>query len=122
MGTDLVQFSLLQNPPTDVPSFLKENSIMINYNFISCGYRFGVAALSNRYIAFHGQPNRNDDFYTVTEISNTEYQEILTKAPTIIENRCASSETAQLFFNRFINGRPVLYEGWTLPDDEAGIQ
>ena len=52
---------------------------------------------------------RNSDYFTTSEISESEYNEINKKYPKeIIANR----EKAEVFRNKYVDGHPVILEGW----------
>ncbi len=54
-------------------------------------------------------PNRNDDYFTTSEISEAEYDEINRKYPKEI---VANQEKAEVFRSRYVDGHPVILEGW----------
>ncbi|MBR2767705.1 MAG: hypothetical protein IKG00_07280 [Lachnospiraceae bacterium] len=72
-----------------------------------CGYR----KVNDRiqYFAWHGVPSRNDDYITTSEISRTEFERIRQEYPKDIS---ADRETAELFRNQYVEGHPVILEGW----------
>ena len=72
-----------------------------------CGYR--TLDGKRQYFAWHGYPNRDSDFFTTSEISEREYNEICGKYPGKIS---ADRETAELFRNKYVAGHRVLLEGW----------
>ena len=72
-----------------------------------CGYR--TVDGKRQYFAWHGYPSRNDDYITTAEISEREYREIGILYPEEID---ADRKTAEVFRRRFVNGHPVLLEGW----------
>ncbi|MBQ7669681.1 MAG: hypothetical protein IJS45_03050 [Clostridia bacterium] len=81
--------------------------VISNQVRFGCGFRTvdGV----RQYFAWHGYPNRNDDYITTSEISESEYEEINEKYPKeIVANR----EQAEVFRNRYVDGHPVILEGW----------
>ncbi len=55
----------------------KEYSFRVISNQVrfGCGYRLFEGR--RQYFAWHGYPNRNDDYFTTAEISETEYQQII---------------------------------------------
>ena len=72
-----------------------------------CGYR--TIDGKRQYFAWHGYPDRNSDYFTTCEISESEYNEINKKYPKeIIANR----EKAEVFRNKYVDGHPVILEGW----------
>ncbi len=72
-----------------------------------CGYR--IESGRKQYYAFYGSPNRNDDYYTTTEVSEEEYEQICRDYPEQIN---ADSIAAALFKNKYIDGHSVILEGW----------
>ena len=89
----------------------KEYSFRVISNQVrfGCGYR--TIDGKRQYFAWHGYPDRNSDYFTFTtcEISESEYNEINKKYPKeIIANR----EKAEVFRNKYVDGHPVILEGW----------
>lgn len=81
--------------------------VISNQVRFGCGYRTVNGA--RQYFAWHGYPDRNDDYYTTSEITEAEYREINRKYPReIVANR----EKAEVFRKRYVDGHPVLLEGW----------
>ena len=74
-----------------------------------CGYR--TVDGSRQYYAWHGYPNRNDDFITYAEISEMEYVSIESDYPREIE---ADRDTAEVFRRKYVDGHKVLREGWNV--------
>ena len=81
--------------------------VISNQVRFGCGYR-NVDG-NRQYFAWHGYPNRNDDFITTAEITKAEYDSINAEYPYEI---VADRETAEVFRRKYVNGRPVLLEGW----------
>ena len=81
--------------------------VISNQVRFGCGYR--TIDGTRQYFAWHGYPNRNDDFFTTSEISETEYAEISRRYPKEIS---ADRGTAEAFRSRYVDGHPVLLEGW----------
>lgn len=81
--------------------------VISNQVRFGCGYRTVNGA--KQYFAWHGYPDRNDDYFTTSEISRAEYNRIASEYP---EEICADRETAQIFRRKYVNGHPVLLEGW----------
>ena len=72
-----------------------------------CGYR--TVNGKRQYFAWHGYPDRNSDYITTAEISEDEFNEINRKYPNeIVANR----KKAEVFRSRYVDGHPVLLEGW----------
>ncbi len=72
-----------------------------------CGYR--MVDGKRQYFAWHGYPNRNDDYITTSEISEPEYDMIHKEYP---QELSADRETAESFREKYVEGHPVLLEGW----------
>ena len=81
--------------------------VISNQVRFGCGYR--TVEGRRQYFAWHGYPNRNDDFFTTAEISEKEYEQIGREYPGEIS---ADRETAKEFRNKYVDGHPVLLEGW----------
>ena len=78
-------------------------------NQVRFGRGFRTVNGQKQFFAWHGYPNRNDDYITTSEISEREFDEINKKYPhEIVANR----EQAEVFRNRYVDGHPVLLEGW----------
>ena len=91
---------------------MKENDqnffrVISNQVRFGCGYR--TIDGRTQYFAWHGYPNRNDDFFTTSEISEEEFAEIEREYPAEL---AADRETAERFRNKYVDGHPVLLEGW----------
>ena len=81
--------------------------VISNQVRFGCGYR--TVDGKRQYFAWHGYPDRNSDYITTSEISENEFDEINMKYPKeIIANR----EKADVFRNKYVNGHPVILEGW----------
>ena len=74
-----------------------------------CGYR--TVGGRRQYFAWHGYPHRNSDFFTTSEISRREYDEIEGEYPKPIS---ADRDTAELFRKKYVDGHPVIVEGWDI--------
>ena len=85
-----------------------------HFHLISNQVRFGCGSRTvdgrRQYFAFHGEPNRNDDYFTNVEISETEYREIMQRFPRQI---VAHRDIGDPFRQKYIDGHPVLLEGWS---------
>lgn len=81
--------------------------VISNQVRFGCGYRTVLGA--RQYFAWHGVPNRNDDYFTTSLISESEYAEIQKEYS---EQIVADRETAERFRSKYVDGHPVLYEGW----------
>ena len=81
--------------------------VISNQIRFGCGYR--TIEGKRQFFAWHGYPDRNSDYITTSEISESEFDEIHRKYPKeIVANR----EKAEVFCNRYVNGHPVILEGW----------
>ena len=81
--------------------------VISNQVRFGCGFR--TVDGKRQYFAWHGYPDRNSDYITTSEISESEFDEINKKYPKeIIANR----EKAEVFRNKYVNGHPVILEGW----------
>ena len=81
--------------------------VISNQVRFGCGYR--TVDGKRQYFAWHGHPDRNSDYITTSKISKSEFNEINKKYPKeIIANR----EKAEVFRNRYVDGHPVILEGW----------
>ena len=81
--------------------------VISNQVRFGCGYR--TVDGKRQYFAWHGHPDRNSDYITTTEISESEFDEINKKYPKeIVANR----EKADVFRNRNVDDHPVILEGW----------
>ena len=81
--------------------------VISNQVRFGCGYR--TVNGKRQYFAWHGVPNRNDDYFTTSEINKSEYDEICAAYP---EEIVADRDTAERFRNKYVDGHPVLLEGW----------
>ena len=81
--------------------------VISNQVRFGCGYRTHEG--KRQYFAWHGYPNRNDDFITTAEISANEFDRISREYPREIT---ADRETAEKFREKYVNGHKVLFEGW----------
>ncbi len=82
--------------------------VISNQVRFGCGYR--IVDGKRQYFAWHGYPNRNDDYITTCEITEAEYKQIEKEYPKEI---CADRKTAQIFRDKYVEGHPVLLEGWS---------
>ena len=81
--------------------------VISNQVRFGCGYRTVDGKRQN--FAWHGYPDRNSDYMTTAEISESEFDEINAKYP---EEITANRAKAEVFRNRYVDGHPVLLEGW----------
>lgn len=89
-------------------------SLRIISNQVRFGCGFWIFNGKKQYFAWHGYPDRNDDYFTTSEISEIEYEKINEKYP---EEICADRETADVFRQRYVDGHLTILEGRNrLPD------
>ncbi len=81
--------------------------VISNQVRFGCGYR--TVEGRRQYFAWHGYPNRNDDYFTTAEISRAEFEQIAAEYP---KELIADRDTAQAFRDKYVEGRRVLLEGW----------
>ena len=78
-------------------------------NNVRFGYGYRPFEGRRQYYAWHGYPNRNDDFFTTVEITEKEFRQIGIEYPGEIS---ADRETAEKFRSKYVDGHPVIFEGW----------
>ena len=81
--------------------------VISNQVRFGCGFR--TVEGRKQYFAWHGYPNRNDDIFTTTEISERGFLQIGSEYSREIQ---ADRETAEIFREKYIEGHKVLLEGW----------
>ena len=81
--------------------------VISNQVRFGCGYR--TVDGKPQYFAWHGVPNRNDDYFTTSEITEREYEELCAEYP---EEIVADRATAECFRGKYVDGHPVILEGW----------
>ena len=81
--------------------------VISNQVRFGCGYRKNEGR--RQYFAWHGIPSRNDDYFTTAEICEEEFERIAREYPCEI---VADRETAERFRKKYIEGHPILLEGW----------
>ena len=86
-----------------------KNFFRVISNQVRFGYGYKILEDRKLYFAWHGYPNRNDDYFTTTEISEREFLQIDSEYPRQIE---ADRETAEVFRKKYIEGHKILLEGW----------
>ncbi|MBQ2443681.1 MAG: hypothetical protein II501_00200 [Clostridia bacterium] len=72
-----------------------------------CGYRTHNG--KRQYFAWHGYPDRNSDYITTSEISESEFDEICKKYS---EEITANRAKAEYFRNKYVDGHTVILQGW----------
>lgn len=80
--------------------------VISNQVRFGCGYR--TVDGKRQYFAWHGYPSRNDDCFTTSEITKSEYDAICARYPKEI---VADRETAERFRVKYVDGCPVILEG-----------
>ncbi len=81
-------------------------------NQVRFGYGYRPLPEGRLYYAWHGYPNRNDDFITYAEITVEEFEQIEREYPSDIS---ADRKTAEDFRNKYVDRHKVLAEGWNIP-------
>ena len=80
-------------------------------NQVRFGYGYRTYLSEKQYFAWHGYPNRNDDYITYAEISGKEFDRIGMEYPKDLD---ADRETAEIFRKKYIDGHKILVEGWNV--------
>ncbi|MBO4494544.1 MAG: hypothetical protein J5752_01655 [Clostridiales bacterium] len=78
-------------------------------NQVRFGYGFRTIDGRKQFFAWHGYPNRNDDYFTTAEITEEEFRKIGKEYPFEIT---ADRETAEVFRSKYVDGHTVLMEAW----------
>ena len=78
-------------------------------NQVRFGYGYREFEGRIQYFAFHGYPNRNDDYFTNVEITEGEFLQIEKEYP---EQFSANRDEAEVFRSKYVDGHPVILEGW----------
>ena len=80
-------------------------------NQVRFGYGYRTYLSEKQYFAWHGYPNRNDDYITYAEISGKEFDRIGEEYPKDLD---ADRETAEIFRKKYVDGHKILAEGWNV--------
>lgn len=80
-------------------------------NQVRFGFGYKFYGDEKLYYAWHGVPNRNDDYITITKISEDEFYKINEEYPKEIT---ADRMTAAIFESKYITNHKVLIEGWNV--------
>ena len=84
-----------------------------NFRVISNQVRFGCGFRTvngkREYFAWHGIPNYDNDDFTTSLISESEYNEICKEYPKEI---IADIKIAEQFRKKYVDNHPVILEGW----------
>ena len=89
---------------------MKDYSRVIS-NQVRFGYGYRIINNRKLYYAWHGVPNRNDDYITISIITKNEFDQIEKEYPNeIIANR----EEAAVFESKYILKHKILGEGWNI--------
>ena len=78
-------------------------------NQVRFGYGYDVIDGKLTYYAWHGYPNRNDDYITYSKITKKEFDQIEKEYP---EEIIANSDQGNLFRDKYVDHHKVLIEGW----------
>lgn len=81
--------------------------VISNQARFGCGFR--TVNGKKQYFSWHGYADRNDDYFTSSEISQSEYDRINTEYPKEIS---ADRATAEVFRKKYVDGHLVILEGW----------
>lgn len=73
------------------------------------GFGYRLTGGEKQYYAWHGLPNKNDDYITTAEISEAEFNMIQSEYPV---NFAANKEQASAFRKKYVHAHKVLLEGW----------
>ena len=76
---------------------------------IRFGYGFRTVDGKRQYYAWHGLPNKKDDFITTAEITEAEFHMIESEYPRPID---ADKDRASVFRRKYVHGHKMLLEGW----------
>ena len=86
-----------------------------NIRFISNCVRFGcgyqIESGTKRYFAFWGKPLKDDDYFYTTAITEEEFLQIHREYPGKFD---ADQERSMPFKEKYIDGHPLILEGWNL--------
>lgn len=88
----------------------KEKFSRIISNQVRFGYGYRTVDGTRQYYAWHGYPDRNDDYITNAEISEQEFERIEKEYPHEI---VADRKTAEVFRQKYVEDHTVLLEGWS---------
>lgn len=80
-------------------------------NQVRFGFGYRVFKGRKLYYAWNGLPNRNDDYITITKITEEEFNQIENDYPKEI---IADRETMEIFSNKYIENHKVIIEGWNV--------
>ena len=96
----------------------RKSLIEVDYTFIAFNRRYGYAVTKEGYdrmcFAFHGTPNRNDDYYVMTVITEDELQIIIEKYSRLRGNVIDKAEGE--FREKFVDNHTEIFEGYNPPD------
>lgn len=81
--------------------------VISNLARFGCGWRIFFGR--RQHFAWLGDPRRNGDYVTTAEISEAEYRQIEAGYP---EARDAGREEGEAFRKQYVDGHPVLLQGW----------
>ena len=76
-------------------------------------FGYGYTEIDNKlvYYAWHGFPNRNDDYITYSKITKKEFDQI---EKDYSEEIIANSDQANIFREKYVDHHEVLLEGWNV--------
>jgi len=87
----------------------KDFNLRVISNQVRFGCGFRTFNGKKQYFAWHGYANRNDDYFTSSQITQNEYDQINTEYPKEI---CADRDSAEVFRQKYVDGHLVILEGW----------
>ena len=80
-------------------------------NQVRFGYGYAEIDGKLTYYAWHGYPNRNDDYITYSKINKKEFNQIEKEYP---EEICADRDMGDIFREKYVDHHQVLIEGWNV--------
>ena len=78
-------------------------------NQVRFGFGWKMINGVKTYYAWHGVPNRNDDYITTAEITPAEFEQIDREYPHEI---IAHRKEAEKFRQKYVEGHKILFEDW----------
>lgn len=96
-------------PDAQSTETLSENRLISD--LVRFGYGYRTLPEGRQYYAWHGSPDRNDDWIIYAEITESEYHRISIEYPQLIS---ADRDTADRFRDKYIRGHKILKEGWNV--------
>lgn len=94
-------------PKKSLKEIKKLDRIISTPIVFGCGYR--VVSGEKQFYAWHGLANKNDNYITTAEISESEFRMIEKEYPFPID---AKKEQASAFRKKYVHNHKILLEGW----------